>query len=433
MKFSYYNITIHEDEDKYILINTLTGAMFRIDEDVKKRIENGEITSFSEKEIEDYKESGILISDEVDERKYLDYMFQKSKFTTDVLSITVLLTDLCNLRCVYCYEGAGEYRKDTLNNYTREKISKFIKRQIEISNARIISLVLFGGEPLLYFKDNIEWLNDIKEYCVKNGKEFQTSIVTNGILLTDLILDELIKLNCNYIQITLDGIPEIHDKRRIYKNGKGSFDEVLKGIKLVHSREDISNPMIRINVDKENYKETFRLLEYLKDEGLNDCGIDFGIVKGGTEACAAYVSHCFADTEIGEILEPLWKKLDELGYQVNTNPTRKSAYCGLYNDNAFTISPTGDVYKCWEFVGDDKHRIGRIDEDGNLVDIGYTYFDWMSFDPLKIEECRECKYLPTCGGGCGAVSYEKNKNYHSSGCFKIKGVFEKQIIRKLCR
>lgn len=45
MKFSYYNITIHEDEDKYILINTLTGAMFRIDEDVKKRIENGEIVN----------------------------------------------------------------------------------------------------------------------------------------------------------------------------------------------------------------------------------------------------------------------------------------------------------------------------------------------------------------------------------------------------
>ncbi len=431
MKFSNYNIIIPEKEGSYVLVNSFTGAMFRIDNNVKNKIESKKIESFTEEELNKYKDSGVIISKEIDEKKYLDYMFQKSKFTTDVLSITMLLTDLCNLRCVYCYEGAGEYNKDTLDDTTREKIYAFIKNQVECSNAKIVSLVLFGGEPLLYLKENLEWLNNIKKYCIENQKEFQTSIVTNGILLTDSILDELIDLNCQYIQITLDGTSEIHNKRRIYKNGKGSYDEVIKGIKLVHSRKDMSNPMIRINVDKENYNETFTLLENLKNEGLIDCGIDFGIVKGGTEACASYVGHCFVDAEIGEVLDPLWNKLEELGYAVNVSPTRKNTYCGLYNENAFTISPKGDVYKCWEFVGNEKHLIGKIDEEGALTDIAYRYFDWMSFDPLKIEECCECKYLPACGGGCGAVAYEKNKDYHSSGCFKTKGVFEKQILRKL--
>lgn len=43
-------------------------------------------------------------------------------------------------------------------------------------------------------------------------------------------------------------------------------------------------------------------------------------------------------------------------------------------------------------------------------------------------ECRECVYLPVCGGGCGSVSYNQSKTYHAPGCFKTKGVVEKQIL-----
>lgn len=430
MKFSDYNIFIKDNDGTYILTNTFTGSMFRIDEDVKNKIKNNNIEAFNDKDIEDYKKSGIIIDNEIDEKKYLDYMLQKSKFTTEILSITLLLTDLCNLRCIYCYEGAGEYRKDTLEDTTRENIFKFIKNQIDKTNARVLSLVLFGGEPLLFFNENFKWLKELKYMCENNKIHFQTMIITNGVLITDDILDQLININCKYIQITLDGIEEIHNKRRMYKGGKGSYIEVLKGIKLAYSKRDNFNLTIRINIDKENYNQTFELLEILKREGLVECSIDFGIVKGGTEACSSYSNYCFEDEEIGDILLPLWEKLEELGFKINTSPTRKTTYCGLYNENSFTISPKGDVYKCWELVGDEEHLIGKINNEGEISSITYKYFDWMAFDPLKIPKCEKCKYLPVCGGGCGAVSYEKYKTYHSNGCFKVKGIFEKQILRK---
>ncbi|MCL1994618.1 MAG: hypothetical protein FWG63_00255 [Defluviitaleaceae bacterium] len=53
----------------------------------------------------------------------------------------------------------------------------------------------------------------------------------------------------------------------------------------------------------------------------------------------------------------------------------------------------------------------------------------MSVDPLKIPECKSCVYLPNCGGGCGVVSYNKTKTYHSAGCFKVKGTIEKQVLK----
>lgn len=73
--------------------------------------------------------------------------------------------------------------------------------------------------------------------------------------------------------------------------------------------------------------------------------------------------------------------------------------------------------------------MGRIDDNGNLSYLTYAFYDWMSVDPLKNEECSECVYLPVCGGGCGVVSYNESGTYHSKGCFKIKGTVEKQVLK----
>lgn len=78
-----------------------------------------------------------------------------------------------------------------------------------------LAIWLFGGEPLLNFESNYLFLDEIQDYCNKNEIEFSTYIVTNGTLLKPSYLEKLKQYNCRYIQITLDGIKEIHDQRRI--------------------------------------------------------------------------------------------------------------------------------------------------------------------------------------------------------------------------
>lgn len=87
------------------------------------------------------------------------------------------------------------------------------------------------------------------------------------------------------------------------------------------------------------------------------------------------------------------------------------------------------LYKCWEHAGDEQHLMGNINENGNIDNIKYSFYDWMSHNLLENEECKECVYLPACGGGCGVVSYNETNSYHSKGCFKVKGVLEKQVLR----
>lgn len=434
MKYSKYNLFVDDElieKGKSILCNTFSGATFLVDDSVRKAIESQSLSDLSDSDIETFINAGVILdNDNVDEARIHSYFYEKEKFDNHVLSLTILLTMACNLRCVYCYEGAGVVSNATLTDEIRDNLFEFIKNQAEDRRADTIVLWLFGGEPLLYLKDNVCFLQKVQDYCEKNGKTFETHTVTNGILCNEENLKILEKFNCRSIQITLDGVAEIHNTRRVYADGRGSFDEVLQGIRNVVNSYPLCNPIIRINIDKTNLDRTYELLEMLKNEGLDGCYIDFGIVKGTTASCASYQGNCFCEEELGDVLAPLWQKTKELGFEINTNPSKKYLHCGLFSDSAFTIAPTGDIYKCWDFVNEEKHRVARIGKDGHVIDTTFAYFDWMTRNPYEIDECRNCAYLPTCGGGCVGTSFAETNQYHAAGCYKIKGVIEKQIMER---
>ena len=432
MKISKYNLFIQDEsipQGKYLLCNTFSGATFLVDEEVKKAIESQEISVLDKNDADSFLEAGVLLEDDsVDEARIHSYFYEKEKFDNRVLSLTILLTMACNLRCVYCYEGAGVVSNATLTDEIRDNLFEFIKKQAEDRRSERIVLWLFGGEPLLYLDQNVMFLEKVQKYCEETGKSFETHTVTNGILCNAENLKILERFNCQSIQITLDGVAEIHNTRRVYADGRGSFDEVMQGIRNVVNTYPLCNPIIRINIDKTNLDRTYELLEMLKDEGLNGCYIDFGIVKGTTASCASYQGNCFCEEELGDVLLPLWRKTKELGFEINTDPYKKFLHCGLYSDSSFTIAPTGDVYKCWDFVNEERHRIASIGEGGAVTDTTYAYYDWMTRDPYEIEECRDCVYLPACGGGCVGTSFAETNQYHAAGCYKVKGVIEKQIM-----
>ncbi len=95
----------------------------------------------------------------------------------------------------------------------------------------------------------------------------------------------------------------------------------------------------------------------------------------------------------------MWLKLKELNFRHGYKPRRIFNYCGLSKENFFTIDVNGDVYKCWEFVGNKKYIVGHIDETGNINNITTHYYDCLSRDADSISDCKKCAYLPLCGCG----------------------------------
>lgn len=345
MKLSKYNLIIWDDiKNRNILFNTLYGECFEIDKATALNIKNNDIDKLPQDIVNDFIAKSVIIADDIDELMYVEYYHNKLKFSTDSLSFTILLTWACNLRCVYCYEGAGDIRNKSLNKEESISIINYIKKNINIVRPRSVSIMLFGGEPLLNLRAAEIILHELALCCESHNAQLYTGIITNGVLLDERKVEFLKKYNCQYVQITLDGVKEIHDKRRVSKDGSSSFDKIIHTLKSLIREDDFVRPLIRINIDKNNINSTKDLLGYLAEEGLNKCGIDFGIVHSGTEACAAYASACFAENEIGEVLSSLWKLAKFYGFNIFPRPIRKFLYCGLNKENSYTIAPTLDVY-----------------------------------------------------------------------------------------
>lgn len=94
------------------------------------------------------------------------------------------------------------------------------------------AVFIFGGEPLVNIIQGFYILENLKKYCDSHGISLFCGIITNGSLITSEIIDKLLYYNCTMVQITLDGTKDVHDARRPYKNGKGSFDDIICAIKL---------------------------------------------------------------------------------------------------------------------------------------------------------------------------------------------------------
>jgi len=156
----------------------------------------------------------------------------KNALESNLLQIIIELTERCNLRCRYCvFSGRYKYARihgsnDMSFDIAKKAVDYFLSRSRGNSND-IAAITFYGGEPLL----KIDLIKGIVDYVKKIG-EFDNcrfSLTTNGTLLHKEIVDYFIK-NKLSILVSLDGPKEIHDRYRVYQNGKGTFDIILQNL-----------------------------------------------------------------------------------------------------------------------------------------------------------------------------------------------------------
>lgn len=150
-------------------------------------------------------------------------------------SLILIATHDCNLRCKYCaYSGKYFYNRThanlKMNIATAQKAINLLKipeKYKKINKTFFINF--YGGESLL----NFDLIRFCKEYAdqrkQQTGEKFAFVIETNGTLLIPEVADFLAKSNI-FCAISLDGPKEIHDKYRVYKNGKSSYDTIIKNL-----------------------------------------------------------------------------------------------------------------------------------------------------------------------------------------------------------
>lgn len=136
--------------------------------------------------------------------------------------VMLLLTSKCNLVCHYCLYKDESYKIGSMPENLMIKSLDFIMKHADPTGCLI---TFFGGEPMLEFNLIMTAIKYIEN---KKGKlKIGYCMITNGLLFDQEKLDQLIKYNVA-IQLSLDGIQSIHDKNRVYSNGKGCFFDLKR-------------------------------------------------------------------------------------------------------------------------------------------------------------------------------------------------------------
>jgi len=230
------------------------------------------------------------------------------------------------------------------------------------------------------------------------------------------------KFDCKYSQISLDGLRELHDKRRPFTSGEGSFDAVVNGIK--NAIENFDQLIIRVNVDKTNEKQIPEFLDWLKYNNMikPSVRVYFGPVTATTKASERHSQFCIPNYEYGESLVKLTKLAQNKGI-VSYFDLPKLLYCRAYIKRDVAFSPIGDILPCLQRM-EKEFVVGNVFSDPIYNEKAKKFYER---SPLDLEKCRECPIVGFCGGGCVSEAYHKYKDINTVSCPVFKYHFENLV------
>jgi len=411
-KLSTYNFTTINNDIVHIF-SGISGAIIEFPLDIYEEIKKNDLKSISNSDKQTLLKTNILIEGSTDEKHLLNAKLITDKYQKKHLNLTILPTLNCNFACTYCYEHKREIK---MSNETIHNIIDFVKNQI--NSLETLNVTWMGGEPLL----GIEEIEHISKKLIhlsnQHNVKYISDIITNGYLINNSNIHILKTNKINKVQITLDGPPEIHDKRRFTKSNKSTFFNIINSIHLLYREKfDIT---IRINIDDSNVDHIEELLCMINKENLLNINVSFAQVTNDTDACADY-GQCITTSQFGLIENKFRKLALNKGFRISSHLNPRSISCGAVMVNNYVINPDGTVVKCWNEIGNSNHSIGNISAGGKLVINNPNRNDyWISYSPIKDSKCKECTILPVCMGGC---HWQKENNK----CPTIKYIYKKVI------
>ncbi len=321
-------------------------------------------------------------------------------------TFVLLPTSYCNMGCGYCGQ---EHSRGGYSPNHRESIIRRINRAASDDTVRTIDVRWFGGEPLMAFSSILQMSEEIISNVEDAGKNYESNIVTNGALLDERKLWQLVhECKITTFHITLDGPAEIHDSHRPLKSGGKSFERLTAMLADVVDKPEYAHVSFRFrtNVDVKNDYYVSNYLKEMSERGFsNRENVWFHLIAvhpWGNDVSHLELSHReFADKEANWLKEML-----NLGLNTQLLPTSiKQIACAAVTRSSEVINTDGNIFSCTEQPLVPVHRSSGI-----LVNISNLQMDELrplgQFDswPNQVQNlevpCSNCALLPVCGGNC---------------------------------
>ena len=423
-----------------IIIDQNSGCVHSVDEvayDIIKMYENTPKEEIKKYILEKYKDKDDVTPEDIEQcfediesLKADGRLFSKDTFEETakefkkrqgvLKAICLHVAHDCNLACKYCFAGKGEYDgpKGLMSFETGKRALDFL---IEKSGTRKnLEVDFFGGEPLLNWdvcKKLVEYgRSKEKEY----NKNFRFTVTTNGVLLNDEIMEFCNKEMGNVV-LSLDGRKETHDRLRTCRNGKGSYDLIIDNFKKFAESRNQQDYYMRGTYTSYNTDFSKDII-HMADLGFKELSIE-PVVCDPSEPYALKENDLPVLKKQYEILanEMLKKYRNGNGFtfyhymiDLDAGPciVKRVSGCGVGTEY-MAVTPSGELYPCHQFVGDEKFLLGDI---WKGVTNTAVLQEFNGCNVYSHKECKDCFAKLYCSGGCAANAY------HSTG--SVNGIYE---------
>lgn len=428
-KLNGYNIALDVNSGAVHVLDDISFDILDIlDDGIKKEIDNNILDLLKQK----YNEKDIIESYnelyELFKNKQLfskdDYeSFTKMMENSPIKAMCLNVSHDCNLRCEYCFAAKGDFGQGRML-MPFEIGKKAIDFLINNSGTRHnLEVDFFGGEPLMNFdvvKQIVDYTRSIED---KFNKKFRFTITTNGLLLTDDKIEYINKEMSNVV-LSLDGRKDINDMLRITPNSKGSYDSIVpKYQKLVNSRGD-KDYYVRGTFTKHNLDFTKDVL-HMVDLGFEQLSIEPVVSDEKLDYSIKEKDLPKVFNEYENLAKEIIKRRKNKEFfnffhfmiDLNQGPCaiKRLRGCGCGNEY-IAVTPTGDIFPCHQFVGNDEWKMGNLNDKTFNSEMKKTFSKTNIYTKTK---CKDCWAKFYCSGGCNANNWQYEKDIltpHSISC-----------------
>ena len=357
-----------------------------------------------------------------------------------VKAICLHVAHACNMRCGYCFAGEGEYHGErAIMSYDTGR--RALDWLIENSGTRHnLEVDFFGGEPLLdldVVKQLVAYGRSREKEC---GKNFRFTLTTNGLLLDDDTI-EFLNREMGNVVISLDGRKDVNDNMRKMPDGGGTYDAILPAFKKLVASRGQRDYYVRGTYTHYNTDFASDVI-HMADLGFKELSIEPVVAPPDAP-------YALKESDIPKLLseyerlacEMLERKREGKGrdftfyhYMIDLTGgpciVKRVSGCGVGTEYV-AVTPTGDLYPCHQFVGEERFLLGNI-YDGITNDSICDEFK--SCNVYAHEECADCFAKLYCSGGCAANAYHTTSSItgvYDLGCQLHKKRIECAIMLKV--
>jgi len=309
-------------------------------------------------------------------------------------SIALNLTESCNLDCDYCYLSSE--RRSRGRSMPEAVAVRAVEMLLgEPSGSRRLSVVFFGGEPLLRLGLIERVARRARALASERRREVALHITTNGTLLTPETAGRLHAAGVRML-VSIDGPREAHDAHRRYPDGRGSYERIAANIRSLPRSVRVA---ARVTVSPSSAS--------LADTVTHLAGLGFRVVhlvpaSGGT------LTPAFGERLVGEFEALAGIERDRIAggsapvvgnfidpMRLLASGGARGIPCGA-GARYVCVDPDGLLYFCHRFAGREEFEVGSVADGLDRAAVARI----LHARAEATAACADCWALPLCGGPC---------------------------------